>query len=92
MRKRILVAIVLTMVVALFTTTAFAARRGNVEQVTKEQLLKMMDENDPGLIIVDVRKGTDWRASEFMIKGAVRLKLSKINSVKYPKDKKLVLY
>lgn len=62
MRKRILVAIIMVMVVALFTTTAFAASRGSVELVTKEQLLKMMNENDPGLVIIDVRKGTDWRA------------------------------
>ncbi len=95
MRKCILVAIILAMVAALFTTTAFAASRDNVELVTKEQLLKMMGENDPGLIIIDVRTGTDWRASDVTIKGAIRLKPKKavkLISQKYTKDKKLVIY
>ncbi len=78
--------------ILMVASAALAAQRGNVELVTKEQLLKMMNENDPELIILDVRKGTDWRASQFMIKGAIRLDLNKISTIKYPKDKKLVLY
>ncbi len=78
--------------ILMIASAALAAKRGNVELVTKEQLLKMMNEKDPELIILDVRRGTDWRASEFMIKGAIRLDLGKISTIKYPKDKKLVLY
>ncbi|HEB01769.1 MAG TPA: hypothetical protein ENI12_00890 [Nitrospirae bacterium] len=78
--------------ILMVASAALAAQRGNVELVTKEQLLKMMNENDPELIILDVRKGTDWRASQFMIKGAIRLDLNKISTIKYPKDKKLVFY
>jgi hypothetical protein len=92
MKKYVTFIFVLSVVTILLSTAAFAAKSGGIELVTKEELLQMMDNNDPDLLILDVRKGTDWRASEFMIKGAVRLNLNQISSVNYPKDKKLVLY
>jgi rhodanese-related sulfurtransferase len=46
------------------------------------------------VIILDVRTGIDWRASEFKIKGAVRASSDNVDSwaAKYAKDKTLVLY
>ena len=85
-------AVVALVILGLFVSVSIAAQRGSVELVTKEQILKMMNENDPELIILDVRRGTDWRASEFKIKGAIRFETRNITKVSYPKDKKLVLY
>ena len=49
---------------------------------------------DPDVIIFDVRTGSDWKASEFKIKGAVRVSSDSVDSwaAKYAKDKTLVLY
>ena len=49
---------------------------------------------DPDVIILDVRTGSDWKASEFKIKGAVRASSDNVDSwaAKYAKDKTLVLY
>ena len=61
-------------------------------RVTKDQLKEQM--GDPDLLIVDVRLGTDWDASEFKIKGAVRVPLEEFLewAAKYPKDTKMILY
>ena len=63
-----------------------------VPRMTKEELKKNL--NNPDIIIVDVRTGNDWKASEFKIKGAVRENPSDFGSWsgKYPKNKTLVLY
>ena len=63
-----------------------------VPRMTKEELKTKL--NDPGLVIVDVRVGKDWKGSEFKIKGAVRENPGDFSSWagKYPKDKTLVLY
>jgi hypothetical protein len=63
-----------------------------VPRITKEELRAMLD--SPDLVIIDDRTGTDWDASEFKIKGAVREDPTKVDkwASKYPKDKPLVFY
>ena len=63
-----------------------------VPRMTKEVLKTNL--GDPDVVIIDVRAGKDWKASEFKIKGAVRENPGESNSwaEKYPKDKTLVLY
>jgi rhodanese-related sulfurtransferase len=63
-----------------------------VTKMTKEELRAKLD--SPDVVIVDVRLGKDWKASEEKIKGAVRVDAAEIESLatKYPKDKTLVLY
>ena len=63
-----------------------------VPRMTKEELKSKLD--NPGVVIVDVRVGKDWKGSEFKIKGAVRGTPAKFSSwaEKYPQDKTLVLY
>lgn len=48
----------------------------------------------PDVVIVDVRQGKDWKASETKIKGAVRVETEAIETLAttYAKDKTLVLY
>lgn len=62
-------------------------------RVSKEELKGMM--GSPGLVIIDVRAGSDWTKSKEKIQGAVREDPGKKTSSwakKYPKDKKIVLY
>jgi rhodanese-related sulfurtransferase len=63
-----------------------------VSKMSKEELHKMLGK--PDVIIVDVRSGTDWKASTMKIKGAVREEVDSVDSWinKYPKDKTLVFY
>ena len=75
--------------VFLITWTAMAAQSGIM---TKEELRQQLD--DPQIVVLDVRKGGDWKSSEFKIKGAERVNPKKFKewASKYPKDKTLVLY
>jgi hypothetical protein len=60
--------------------------------ISKEELQPML--GNPGVIIIDVRAGGDWTASDSKIKGAVREEPGKVDSWMdgYPKDKTLVFY
>ena len=63
-----------------------------VAKMTKEELRAKL--GSPDVVIVDVRLGKDWKASEEKIKGAVRVDAAEIGNLatKYPKDTTLVLY
>jgi len=64
----------------------------DVPLMTKEELKAQMDSSD--VMILDVRKGKDWKSSEFKIKGASRADPKELDNwaETYPKDKTLVLY
>ena len=70
----------------------FPLAAADISNINKDDLKAMLD--NPNVIILDVRTGKDWTASEFKIKGAVRANPHEFNSwaEKYPKDKKLVFY
>ena len=78
------------LMVAVMVSLTFAAQRGAVQLMTKEDLKARLGNTD--LVLLDVRRGTDWRASEFKIKGAVRLDPRNIRKLTYPKDSIIVLY
>lgn len=61
-------------------------------RISKEELRAML--GNPDLVIIDDRTGSDWTASEFKIKGAIREDPNKVETWmdKYPKDKTLVFY
>ena len=63
-----------------------------VPKMTKEELRAKLD--DQNVVIVDVRLGKDWKASEEKIKGAIRADAKDVESLttQYPKDKTLVFY
>jgi len=60
--------------------------------ITKEELKAQLDNSD--IMILDVRTGTDWKSSDFKIKGAMRADPNEFDSwaTTYPKDKTLILY
>ncbi len=64
----------------------------DVPTITKEELKAQLDNSD--VMILDVRTGTDWKSSEFKIKGALRADPNEFDSwsTTYPKDKTLILY
>jgi predicted sulfurtransferase len=64
----------------------------DVPRITKEELKAML--GNPEVVVVDVRAGSDWRASTMKIKGAIREDPGNVDSwmSKYSKDKTLVFY
>ena len=66
--------------------------KDTVAKMTKEELNARLD--DPNVVIVDVRLGKDWKASESKIKGAVRVEPANVLALadKYPTDKMFVFY
>ena len=75
-------------IASVLVPAAMAA--SDVKLMTKEELKGRLD--DANLVIVDVRTGRDWDASEFKIKGAVRAEAKKVTELKADKDKTLVIY
>lgn len=79
------------LIAALWSLAAFASHE-TVPRITKEEAVKLLD--DPDVVFIDARLATDWRASEFMIKGAVRIDIKKFDEFmeKYPTKKTLIFY
>jgi rhodanese-related sulfurtransferase len=90
MEKRLLIGtlIILSMIGGCTTL----AKSTDAPRITKEELKANLD--SPNLIIIDVRRGTDWTGSDLKIKGAVREDPEAAESWanKYPKAKTLVFY
>ncbi|MBM3224860.1 MAG: hypothetical protein FJZ47_13795 [Candidatus Tectomicrobia bacterium] len=63
-----------------------------VEKMTKEDLKTKLGSAD--VVVVDMRLGKDWKASESKIKGAVRVEADAVETLAttYTKDKTLVFY
>ena len=90
MKKRLIVLLVSILVMMMACATWAMAK--DVPRMTKEELKTMLD--NPNLIIIDVRAGTDWAGSDMKIKGAVRENYNDVRSWsdKYGREKLLVLY
>ena len=88
--NRFWVLAVSVLMVSAFVLTSGAAAKVNL--MTKETLKGMLD--DPNVVVVDVRTGSDWRASESKIKGAVRVEKTAVPGLadKYKKNQTLVFY
>lgn len=63
-----------------------------VAKMTKEELRAKL--GSPDVVIVDMRLGKDWKASEEKITGAIRVDPEAVDSLAatYPTDTILVLY
>jgi rhodanese-related sulfurtransferase len=87
----------LLLVVLCAALCGLIAREGysltNVQRITKEELRALL--NDPSVVVIDVRTEWSWKESDKKIRGAVRedpLADAKTWALKYPKEKKIVLY
>lgn len=76
----------------LLTSAGISQAATDVPLMTTDELKAML--NDPDLLILDVRRGKDWKSSEFKIKGATYAKPDAYDTWAntYPKTKKIVLY
>jgi rhodanese-related sulfurtransferase len=92
MKRRGKALVVAVLGLSLLVMLSESAMTQEVPRISKEELKGML--GNPDLLIVDVRKGTDWKASEFKIKGAVREDPKQVSSWmdKYPQDKTLIIY
>lgn len=88
--KRLWILAVSLLVVSAFALTAGA--KTEVKIMTQDQLKDRLE--DANVVVLDVRTGSDWRASESKIKGAVRVEKADVAGLadKYEKDKTLVFY
>jgi hypothetical protein len=91
-KGRFLQFLTLALSIAMVGVLTIPAMAADVPKITKGELKSMF--GTPDLVIVDVRTGTSWTASEKKIKGAVREDPKDVEpwANKYPKDKILVLY
>ncbi len=80
------------LIVFLMVTMSSAAFGADIPRMTKETLKGKI--GDANTVVVDVRKGSDWRASENTIKGSVRVDPKKVKdwAKKQDKNKTYVLY
>ena len=93
MRKRsILFLMSIFIMLMACTTWTRLTMSDEVPRMTKEELKAMLD--DPNLVIIDVRAGTDWLRSGIKIKGAAREDYNDVRSwaTKYSKNGPIVLY
>jgi rhodanese-related sulfurtransferase len=90
--RKILLLVAMAAIFALAAFFATPAAAQDVKRMTIEELKGML--GNPDLVIVDVRRGGDWKSSTVKVKGAVREDPEKVDTwvSKYPKDKTLVLY
>jgi rhodanese-related sulfurtransferase len=61
--------ILLAFVLATLITTSQAVLADEIPRITKEEAKEMLD--NPDVVFLDVRSGSDWRASDIKIKGSV---------------------
>jgi predicted sulfurtransferase len=92
MKGRLLKVLTVLLAFASMALFAKAAVADEVPRMSKEELKAML--GNPDVVIIDVRSGKDWEASESKIEGAVREEPWQAKSWddKYDKDKTYVLY
>lgn len=80
----------LFVIMAALLTVVYA--EDDAPRIGQEQVLQMLD--DPDLTILDARIVRDWRKSDMMIKGAIRVDPHDVSSWigKYSPDQKIVVY
>lgn len=82
----------LSTVAAWFIVLAASFAHADDIRMTKEDLQKRMPKSD--VVVIDVRTGKDWGASEHKIKKAVRVPLEKIATLTktHKKESTFVFY
>lgn len=90
LKRHIVMAI--NMVVFVMVASFPLAIAADVPLMTKETLKDHLEKGD--VVVVDVRQGRDWDASEFKIKGAQRVESKDLDdwAQMQDKSKKMVLY
>jgi len=91
MKKSYLFVILLSFL-AMTIGSAAPVKAADVQRMEKDALLGIL--NEPDVIVLDVRTGSDWNASDLKIRGAIREDPYTVKKwmKNYPKDKRLVFY
>jgi len=78
--------------VSLVLLLSISAVAAEIKTINKDGLKDLLGSD--ALVVLDVRNASDWSASDFKIKGAVRVEPGKVSSWagSYSKDKTYVLY
>ncbi|MBW1853572.1 MAG: hypothetical protein KAQ81_16670 [Deltaproteobacteria bacterium] len=92
MKRRLVSILTVALNLAMLSVVVLTTMAAEVSRMTKEELKSKL--GTPDAVIIDVRVGRDWKASEMKIKGAVRGDPQDLESwaKKYSKDKTLVFY
>jgi hypothetical protein len=82
--------LILIFMTVMFLSPLYAG--SDAPTMTKDELKAHIGVKD--FFVIDVRRASDWKKSEYKIKGAVREDpdAAKDWATKYPKDKAIVLY
>lgn len=76
---------ILSLLIALVFCAGASVYADQVPRMDKDDLKAMLGKEN--LVILDVRQGKDWNASEFKIKDAIRVEEGDLSVAnKYPKD------
>ena len=89
MKILLILSIFVTVIPVLSYSIAMASE---IPRITKEDAKEMMD--NPGVVFLDVRSGSDWRASDIKITGAVHEEPRNVEGwiSKYDAEKTYILY
>jgi hypothetical protein len=93
MKNKLLIYFKITLCLVILVLLTFSTIEAKeAPRITKEELKVLISYTD--VIILDVRTGKDWKASEFKIKGATREDPKNFKSwtSRYPQDKTIILY
>jgi len=92
MKRRVFMGLAMAFSIAATAMLLSTALAADVPRITKEELKSRLGDRD--VVILDVRRSGDWKASSSKIQGAVREDPADVDSwaAKYPKEKTLVLY
>jgi len=91
-RYQVLASTLLVMLAICLVRASAGQANDDAPRMTAVELKALL--TDPDLIILDVRRGTDWASSDFKIKGATHVQPEAYDewADTYPKDGKIVLY
>ena len=92
MKRRVVTGLAMAFSIAAVAMLIGTALGADVPRITKDELKSKLGDRD--VVILDVRRSGDWKASPSKIQGAVREDPADIDSwaAKYPKETTLVLY
>jgi len=95
LKKIVLCFLTLSLVGFVFVVNAMAGAAFVGDTIPRMEVGELFDKLDfPDIMIIDVRRGSDWEGSELMIKNGVRKAYNDVDgwAGDVPRDKTLVLY
>ncbi len=91
-RKKGTAVVVLLCIAGLLAMASTVCAQGEIPRISKEEAKEKLD--DSAVIFLDARRGSDWRASQYKIKGAVKENPGDVDqwAEKYDAGKTYIVY